>query len=229
MIERERGYWATFLESAFLDCDDLYGHAASSAAIELAENWKDCWKEGYSDGVSSWQEMMATDISLTIGLLQSWRSSLLSGSEESDASSKTTTSILDLCRKFSQEREWKRQVDESAVLGELHSLEDQHSKILDLFKKVYHRIQSEELAGHFPSDTISELEKLFPYNPNKSALAQRSCPSCGSFERFNVSGKAWITVTDEGIDEYAQPEWDDDSPVRCPRCKWRGTWKDLED
>lgn len=212
--EREREYWATFLESADLDRTDLYGHAASSAAIELVENWKDCWNEGYSDGVSNWQEMMVTDIDITIGLLQKWKSSLMLNEGKDGAS---------------QQKQSSSHVDESAILGELHSLEEQHSKLLDLFKKVYHRIQSEELAGHFSGETISKLEELFPFNPNKNALAKRSCPSCGSFEKFNITGKVWMTVTDEGVDEYVHPEWDDESTVRCPRCKWRGTWKDLED
>ena len=211
MNERERDYWETFLESANLDQTDLYGLAASSAAIELVENWKDSWNDGYADGVSSWQEMMVADISNTIKRLQSWKNAI-------DASSEDGRSSLP-----------RRQVDESLVLSELQSLEEQHSHLLDLFKKVYHHIQREELAGHFSANTISELEKLFPYNPNTNTLAQRSCPSCGSFESFNISGKVWMTVTDDGVNEYVHPEWDDDSVVRCTRCKWRGTWKDLED
>ena len=211
MNERERDYWETFLESANLDQTDLYGLAASSAAIELVENWKDSWNDGYADGVSSWQEMMVADISNTIKRLQSWKNAI-------DASSEDDRSSLP-----------RRQVDESVVLSELQSLEEQHSHLLDLFKKVYHHIQREELAGHFSTNTISELEKLFPYNPNTNTLAQRSCPSCGSFESFNISGKVWMTVTDDGVNEYVHPEWDDDSVVRCTRCKWRGTWKDLED
>lgn len=208
MIERERIRWELFLKEAGLDQADLYGHAASSAAIELVENWKDCWKDGYEDGVSSWQEMMVEDIKVTIDLLQRWRASLASTKSES--------------RK-------EKKLDEPAVLGELHALEDQHEKLLKLFKEVYHRIQSEEIAGHFPVATICELEKLFPYNPNKNALEGRSCPSCGSFKRFDVLGKAWMTVMDDGIEEYVDPEWDDDSKVRCTQCYWLGTWKDLED
>lgn len=55
-----------------------------------------------------------------------------------------------------------------------------------------------------------------------NALARVACPVCKSQERFDVSAKALVTLTDDGAEACRDPEWGSTAHVRCADCGYRG-------
>jgi hypothetical protein len=53
---------------------------------------------------------------------------------------------------------------------------------------------------------------------NSNCLEGIRCPACGNNEVFHISTRSLATVTDEGVDDATDHEWDDDSYTRCPEC-----------
>lgn len=61
-------------------------------------------------------------------------------------------------------------------------------------------------------------------NPNLySPLYRFKCPKCGQYERFEITVKTVLEVTDDGQEDIGDHEWDRDSFCRCPECGWQGT------
>ena len=63
-------------------------------------------------------------------------------------------------------------------------------------------------------------------NPNfYSPLFMFRCPKCGQYERFEITVKTLLEVTDEGSENIGDHHdgWDQDSFCRCPECGWQGT------
>jgi hypothetical protein len=64
---------------------------------------------------------------------------------------------------------------------------------------------------------------------NVNCLYGLACPTCGSFEPFELVITALATIYDSGIDDYNVLEWDSDNLCRCPLCGYCGTVADFRD
>jgi hypothetical protein len=67
---------------------------------------------------------------------------------------------------------------------------------------------------------------------NDNCLQDRRCPMCGQDERFIVSVKGTIDITDEGYGLASDLENEDEAWTMCPPshgCGWEGKWSDLTD
>lgn len=64
--------------------------------------------------------------------------------------------------------------------------------------------------------------------PNENCLSGMRCPKCGAYEPFYIMCIALAEVWDSGVEEYIEPEWDDDSYCRCKQCEFTGKVKDFE-
>jgi hypothetical protein len=62
---------------------------------------------------------------------------------------------------------------------------------------------------------------------NTNCLENIKCPACGNEESFRIAAKTIATVTDDGVDDYGDMEWDDDSYAECGECCRHGTLKDF--
>jgi hypothetical protein len=62
---------------------------------------------------------------------------------------------------------------------------------------------------------------------NANCLENIKCPSCGNEESFRIAATTTATVTDDGIEDYGNMEWDDDSYAECTQCHRHGTLKDF--
>lgn len=61
-------------------------------------------------------------------------------------------------------------------------------------------------------------------NPNLySPLYMFRCPRCGQYERFEITVKTVLEVTDDGQEDISDHEWDQNSFCQCPECEWQGT------
>jgi hypothetical protein len=64
-------------------------------------------------------------------------------------------------------------------------------------------------------------------NEDMRSVYGLACPKCGHADHL------WITVTTQvdhygnGVDDYGDCEWDDDSHCQCPDCRHEGTAKDF--
>jgi len=57
---------------------------------------------------------------------------------------------------------------------------------------------------------------------NTNCLKGMACPHCKSEDSFQISVNTFITMTDDGCDDYGKLEWDDDSACICEECGFRG-------
>lgn len=57
---------------------------------------------------------------------------------------------------------------------------------------------------------------------NSNCLEGMSCPSCGQSERFNITATSVFKFVDSGTEDHGDVEFDQDSPISCPDCKWEG-------
>jgi hypothetical protein len=53
---------------------------------------------------------------------------------------------------------------------------------------------------------------------NTNCLEGVRCPVCGNEAEFLISTHSVATITDEGVDDATDHEWDDNSYTRCPEC-----------
>lgn len=57
---------------------------------------------------------------------------------------------------------------------------------------------------------------------NENCLAGIYCPDCGQEGRFYIDARVTCLVTDDGVDESSDPEWDSDTSCRCGECDRSG-------
>ena len=62
---------------------------------------------------------------------------------------------------------------------------------------------------------------------NTNCLEIIKCPACGNEESFRFAARTIATVTDDGVDDYGDMEWDDESYAECAACLRHGTLKDF--
>jgi len=58
---------------------------------------------------------------------------------------------------------------------------------------------------------------------NKNCLAGMRCPECKSYGSFDIITTCIATVTDDGVSDTRDHEWDDDAVCYCCACDWSGT------
>jgi len=63
---------------------------------------------------------------------------------------------------------------------------------------------------------------------NTNCLQNIKCPACGNDELFRIAAKTIAIVTDDGVEDYGDMEWGDDSYAECAQCHRHGTLKDFE-
>lgn len=56
-----------------------------------------------------------------------------------------------------------------------------------------------------------------------NVVAELACPSCLSQSSFTLAVLAMATLTDDGVDDYHEPEWADDATITCSECQRQGT------
>jgi DNA-directed RNA polymerase subunit RPC12/RpoP len=74
--------------------------------------------------------------------------------------------------------------------------------------------------------------------PNENCLEDKACPQCKQTAKILVMASNWVAVTDDGTDAYDDDietsqvdptvEYDEFSAAQCPRCGFRGIWKDFD-
>jgi hypothetical protein len=67
----------------------------------------------------------------------------------------------------------------------------------------------------------------FMNGTNENCLEGMACPHCGSEGPFEIAGKSWFKVYDDGTDEFSDVEWDEDSACVCCSCNQQGLVKDF--
>lgn len=64
---------------------------------------------------------------------------------------------------------------------------------------------------------------------NNNVLAGYRCPKCKSEGPFNIYGEAYFRdVTDDGVTEFSDFEWSDESPMNCVRCGFSGKAREFQ-
>jgi len=53
---------------------------------------------------------------------------------------------------------------------------------------------------------------------NENCLVDMHCPECESEGPFGISVSSWAIVSDDGIENTLDSEWDADSPCACRSC-----------
>ena len=57
---------------------------------------------------------------------------------------------------------------------------------------------------------------------NTNVLKGMRCPQCGALEPFSISADACFDVTDDGVEQDGDVEWDGDSHCHCKTCGHSG-------
>lgn len=65
---------------------------------------------------------------------------------------------------------------------------------------------------------------------NTNSLEGFICPNvdCRQTAKFTITCTTDATVTDDGVEDHADMEWDDDSTCVCPECGHDGKVKDFQ-
>jgi hypothetical protein len=63
---------------------------------------------------------------------------------------------------------------------------------------------------------------------NTNCLENIKCPACGNEDRFRIAAKTIAIVTDDGVEDYGDMEWDDDSYAECTECLKAGKLRDFQ-
>lgn len=63
---------------------------------------------------------------------------------------------------------------------------------------------------------------------NTNCLAGLQCPSCGSFEPFDIVSESVAKVYDDGVEHHSQTDWSDDSFICCCRCSTSGEVREFK-
>lgn len=64
---------------------------------------------------------------------------------------------------------------------------------------------------------------------NTNCLEGMKCPECGSLGPFAIAANVLAEVTDSGVEEYYDVEWDDDCFCHCQLCGRDATVGDFKD
>jgi len=62
---------------------------------------------------------------------------------------------------------------------------------------------------------------------NINTLENITCPDCGNEESFRIGTQTLATVTDDGVEDYGDMEWDHDSYAECTQCGKSGVLSDF--
>ena len=57
---------------------------------------------------------------------------------------------------------------------------------------------------------------------NTNCLEGVKCPVCCNEDEFHIQIRVIATITDEGVTDSDDPDWDDKSYTRCPECDEQG-------
>ena len=63
---------------------------------------------------------------------------------------------------------------------------------------------------------------------NANCLADIKCPACGNEDQFRIRATTLALVTDDGVEDHADMEWDEDSDAECTQCLKSGKLSDFE-
>jgi hypothetical protein len=63
--------------------------------------------------------------------------------------------------------------------------------------------------------------------PNTNCLENIQCPRCGNEDSFRIAATTIATVCDDGVEDYSEMEWDDDSYIDCTKCCHHRTLKEF--
>jgi hypothetical protein len=63
---------------------------------------------------------------------------------------------------------------------------------------------------------------------NTNCLKHIQCPACGNEEWFRIAARTMATVTDDGVEDHGDMEWDDDSYAECAACLRHGTLREFK-
>lgn len=61
----------------------------------------------------------------------------------------------------------------------------------------------------------------------KNCLEGWRCPQCGNVEKFRIVGSALFTLTDEGLEDFENVHYDNNSLTYCRECNFVGTKHDF--
>jgi uncharacterized CHY-type Zn-finger protein len=59
--------------------------------------------------------------------------------------------------------------------------------------------------------------------PNENCLSGMRCPKCKSYGPFIIAADVWAEVTDEGVEEYTDCEWNETRACICRACSHQAT------
>lgn len=64
---------------------------------------------------------------------------------------------------------------------------------------------------------------------NDNVLLGYACPKCKSEGPFDIDGTAlFLNVTDDGVTDFEQFEWSDDSTFHCVMCNHNAAAKEFQ-
>lgn len=63
---------------------------------------------------------------------------------------------------------------------------------------------------------------------NANCLKDIKCPDCGNEESFRIAARTIALVTDHGVEDHGDMEWDDGSYAECTACHRYGAMKDFK-
>ena len=63
---------------------------------------------------------------------------------------------------------------------------------------------------------------------NTNMIEGWSCPGCGSLGSFLVESKVFVRISDDGIEDYRDVEWDNHNEVHCCACGDWGTVREFQ-
>lgn len=77
-------------------------------------------------------------------------------------------------------------------------------------------------------DHCLNCEHVFNNTENENCLAGMACPKCKSKGPFRIVATCWALVSDDGIEDTTEHEWEVDAACICARCKHDAKVKDFE-
>jgi hypothetical protein len=63
---------------------------------------------------------------------------------------------------------------------------------------------------------------------NTNCLKGLRCPHCCSYGPFTIIVECLAIVSDEGVEDYTDPEWNFESCCSCRECDFTGNVEDFE-
>jgi hypothetical protein len=79
------------------------------------------------------------------------------------------------------------------------------------------------------SKKVTKEPAMTKEQPNTNCLEGIRCPNaeCGSYGPFTIACSTWARVSDDGIDETYDMEWDEKSGAICRQCDYDSTVRDF--